>query len=78
MRRLSRIEVSNFFQPLQFHLEPPGLLIKLCFLRLLLPLLALAVHGENVGPVFQPIIHIHLWSNFLGPTSKTTSTLPLS
>ena len=52
-----------FFQPLKFHLEPPDpqgagcrhLFIKLCFLRLLLPLLALAVAGEDAGPVFQQL-----------------------
>ena len=56
IRCLSRIGAANsFFEPLKFQLEPLDLLIKFCFLRLLLPLLALAVGGEDVGPVFQQL-----------------------
>ena len=56
MSRLSRTEAGNFFfQPLKFHLEPPDLFIKFCFLRLLLPLLALAVAREDAGPAFQQL-----------------------
>ena len=44
-----------FFQPLKFHLEPPDLFIKFCLLRLLLPLLALAIAGEDAGPASQQL-----------------------
>ena len=46
---------ATFFQPLKFHLEPPDLFTKFCFLRLLLPLLALAIAGEDARPAFQQL-----------------------
>lgn len=50
-----KTENQVFPQPLKFHLEPSELFIKLCFLRLLLSLLALAVRSEDVGTVFQQL-----------------------
>lgn len=55
MRRISRTEADNLFQPLKFHLEPPNLFIEFCFLYFLLPLFALAIAGEDAGPVFQQL-----------------------
>ena len=56
IRRLSRTRAGNFsFQPLKFELEPLDRFKEFCFLRLLLPLLALAVGGEDVGPSFQQL-----------------------
>ena len=46
---------ATFFQPLKFHLEPPDQFIKFCLLRLLIPLLALAIAGEDAGPAFQQL-----------------------
>ena len=46
---------ATFFQPLKFHLEPPDLFIKFCLLCLLIPLLALAIAGEDAGPAFQQL-----------------------
>ena len=56
IRRLLRTGAGNFFfQPLKFQLEPLDLFIKFCLLSLLLALVAPAVGGEDVGPVFQKL-----------------------
>ena len=74
---------GKFFQPLKCQREPPDLFIKFCFLGLLLPLLALAVGGEDAGSVFQlsPFpgpyqvgMNLDNWLFVLLPSSASSAT----
>ena len=47
--------VKSHFRPLEFHLEPPDVFIRLCFLRLLLPWLAFTVRSDDAGSIFRQL-----------------------